>query len=78
MTARLSSEYKTQGNDSLMGNSRYQLIIAEVFYSDRDFGNPACNPCNKLVSVACVFDRHRFGGEKLVPQNKALKNVYLI
>ena len=59
----------------------YQWIIAEVFYSDEEFVNPTCNYCITLVCVACVFDRHRFGNKKLVPQNDGLRNVncqYLI
>ena len=53
----------------------YQWIIAEVFYSDGEFAKPTCNSCITLVCMACVFDRHRFGNKKLVPQNDGLRNV---
>ena len=53
----------------------YQWLIAEVFYSDEEFANPTCSSCITLVCVACVFDRHRFGNKKLVPQNDGLRNV---
>ena len=51
----------------------YQWIIAEVFHSDEEFANPSS--CITLVCVACVFERHRFGYKKLVPQNDGLRNV---
>ena len=53
----------------------YQWIIAEVFHSDEEFANPICSSCITLVCVACVFDKHRFGNKKLVPQNDGLRNV---
>ena len=53
----------------------YQWIIAEVLHSNEEFANPTCSSCITLVFVACVFDRHRFGNKKLVPQNDCLRNV---
>ena len=55
----------------------YQWIFAEVCHANEDFANPTCSSCITLVCEACVFDRHTFGENKLVPQNDALRKVHL-
>lgn len=54
----------------------YQWIIAEVSHSDEEFAHSTCSSCITLVCVACVFDIHRFGENKLVSQNDILRSVH--
>ena len=54
----------------------YQWIIPEVFHSDEEFANPSS--CITLVCVACMFDRHLFGKQKLAHKMKLSEKIHLI
>ena len=47
-----------------------------ILNEELKIANPSS--CITLVCVACVFDRHRFGKNKQVPQNDALRKIHLI
>ena len=56
----------------------YPWIIAEMFHINEELEIANPSSCMTLVCVACVFDRHRFGKNKQVPQNDALRKIHVI